>query len=149
MSSVDPPGGTLEILRDGAGRLYAEADPLPNLPRVLDHARGLAGLAVADATDRPSRHGGGEWLLTFTYQGHRFGIHTTYSAGVSLYSSPDAACPEPLFRAVVAHFEGLRALRPTWVPPPALTGRRLMLLVLIALAVAAPLAVFLVLSRQR
>src|SRR5262245_33502974 len=55
MSSADPPGEALEVLRDGAGRLYADADPLPDLPRVLDHACGLDGLVVADAASRPSR----------------------------------------------------------------------------------------------
>src|SRR5262245_55160418 len=120
MSTADPPGEALEILRDKAGRLYADADPLPGLPQVLGHARGLPGLVVADTTHRPSRRTGGEWTLTFAYRGHRFGIHTDYFADVTLYSSPDADCPEPLLREVVAHFEGLRLVHPTWVPPPPL-----------------------------
>lgn len=149
MSFAEPPGAALEVLRDGAGWLYADADPLPELRQVVDHARGLEGLVVADSERRPSRRTGGEWILTFTYQGHRFGIHTDYNAQVSRYSSPDADCPEPLFREVVAHFEGIWLLPPTRVPPPPLTGRRLLLLVLVALAVAVPLVVFLVLFRRQ
>lgn len=53
-----------------------------------------------------------------------------------------------LLRDVVAHFEEMGPPVPTWVPPPALTGLRLLLLFLAALAVAAPLVVFLVLSRK-
>lgn len=148
MSTADPPGEALEVLRDGAGRLYADADPLPELSRVLGHARSLEGLAVADTEDRPSRRTGGEWTLTFTFHGHRFGIHTDYHAQVSRYSSPDPDCPEPLFREVVAHFEAVWLIPPTWVPPPPLTVRRFLLLVLVALAVALPLAIFLVLFRR-
>ena len=59
MSTADPPGEALEVLRDGAGRLYADAEPLSDLPRVLEHARRLDGLAVADTADRPSRRTGG------------------------------------------------------------------------------------------
>lgn len=66
MSTADLPGQSLDVLRDGAGGLYADADPLPELSRVLGHARGLEGLAVADAESRPSRRTGGEWILTFT-----------------------------------------------------------------------------------
>ena len=47
----------------------------------------------------------------------------------------------------MAHFEGCWPPLASWVPPPALGGRRL-LLFLIALAVAVPLAVFLVLFRK-
>jgi hypothetical protein len=121
---------------------------LPELPRVVEHARGLEGLAVADSERRPSRRTGGEWILTFTYRGHRFGIHTDYHAQVSRYSSPDPDCPEPLFREVVTHIEGVWLVPPTWVPPPPLTGRRLLMLVLVGLAVAIPLLVFLVLIRK-
>src|SRR5262245_44464259 len=149
MSTADPPGEGLEVLRDGAGWLYADADPLPKLRRVVDHARSLEGLAVADSESRPSWRTGGEWILTFTCQGHRFGIHTDYHAQVSRYSSPDPDCPEPLFRDVVAHFEGIWLLPPAWVPPPPLTGRRLLLLILVALAIAVPLVVFLVLFRKQ
>lgn len=150
MSTVEPPGEALDALRDGAGRLYADADPLPELRQVVDHARGLEGLAVADPDSRPSRRTGGEWILTFTYQGHQFGIHTDYHAQVSRYSSHDADCPETLFRQVIAHFEGVRLLLPAWVPPPPLTGRRLLLLlVLVALALAVPLVAFLVLFRRQ
>jgi hypothetical protein len=53
-----------------------------------------------------------------------------------------------LLREVVAHFEGCRPPLACWVPPPPLGGRRLLLLFLIALAVAVPLAVFLVLFRK-
>lgn len=148
MSTADPPGESLEVLRDGAGWLYADAAPLPDLPEVVEHARGLEGLAVADSDSRPSRRTGGEWTLPFTHQGHRFGIHTDHHAQVSRYSSPDADCPEPLFREVVAHFEGIWLLSSAQVPPSPLTGRRLFLLVLVALAIAAPLVVFLVLFRK-
>jgi hypothetical protein len=149
MSSADLPGEALEVLRDGLGRLYADTEPLPELPQVLEHARRLEGLTVADSAGRHSRDAGWEWTLTFSYRGHRFGIHTSYHAGLSRYSSPDAECPDPLLREVVGYFEGMRLLPPTWVPPPPLTGRRLLLLVLVALAVAAPLTVFLVLSRRQ
>ena len=60
MSTAGPPSEPLEVLRDGAGWLYADADPLPELSRVVEHARGLEGLAVADAEDRLSRRTAGE-----------------------------------------------------------------------------------------
>lgn len=138
MSTADPP-----VLRDGAGRPYSDADALPDLPQVLEHARRLEGLA-ATGTARAAAG----WTLTFTYRGHRFGIHTVYQAAQMLYSSPDPDCPGPLLREVVAHFEGMRLLPPTWVPPPPLGRRRLILLFLVALAVAVPLTVFLALFRK-
>ena len=52
MSIADPPGDELEVLWDGAGSLYAEADPLPDLPQVLEHARRLEGLTVTDTAPR-------------------------------------------------------------------------------------------------
>lgn len=67
---------------------------------------------------------------------------------MSRYSSPDADCPELLFREVVAHFKAVRQSPPAYVPPPPLTGRRLLLMVLVALAVAVPLVVFLVFFRR-
>lgn len=149
MSTADLPGEPPDVLRDGAGRLYADADPLPELSRVLEHVHSLEGLVVAHVEDRPSRRTGGEWMLMVTFQSRRFGIHTDYHAQMSRYSSSDPDCPEELFRQVVALFEGIRLLPPTWVPPPPLTVRRLFLLVFVALAVAVPLVVLLVLSRAR
>jgi len=132
-----------------AGRLL-EAAALPDLPAVLEHARRLAGLAVTDTTYHAGIPGrvSGDWTLEFSYRGHRFDIHTNYHAGLTLYSASDPDCPEPLLREVVAHFEGCRPPLASWVPPPPLGGCRLLLVFLIALAVAVPLAVFLVLFRK-
>lgn len=143
MSTPDRPDEVVEFQRDGAGRQYLEAEVLPELSTVLSHAGRLPGLTVTDTTQSS-----GEWILTFTYQGHRFGIHTVYDADVSLYSTPDPDCPEALLREVVVHLEGSRVPRTPWVPPPPLDGRRLLWLFLVALAVAVPLVVFLVLFRK-
>lgn len=149
MSTADPPDDAPHVRRDGAGRLYAQADELPDLPAVLAHAHLLADLHVTSTAEDAGVAGRARgWTLGFTCQGHAFAIRTDYHAGVTVYSAADPGCPEPLFRGVVAHFDGMGPAVPTWVPPPPLTGRRLLLLFLAALAVAAPLVVFLVLFRK-
>jgi len=148
MASAELPSEAFAVLRDGAGRLYADAEPLPDLPQVLEHARRLASLTVSATSNQPSRRSGGAWTLTFIYRDRQFGIQTDYHAALTLYTSADADCPEPLLREVIAHFEGLRLLPSTWVPPPPLTGHRLLILVLVALVLAIPFVVFLVLLRK-
>jgi hypothetical protein len=146
MSSADLP----EVRRTRTDRMYVEAEVLPDLTVVREHASRLAGLVVTKATQQPGFWGraGVEWTLEFSYRNHPFSIHTNYHAGLSLYGAADPDCPELLLREVVAHFEDLRVLPPTWVPPPPLGGSRLLVLFLIALAVAVPLTVFLVLFRR-
>ena len=149
MSSASPPDEVPAIGLDSNGRLHVEAACLPDLPQVLERARRLVGLAVTATAHQPgTRRVSGHWTLGFSYRGRRFVIHTNYHAGLTVYSASDPDCPESLLREVVDHFEGSWPSGAAGVPPPPLGGRRLGLLFLLALAVAVPLTVFLVLFRK-
>jgi hypothetical protein len=144
MSFAEPPADAPEVRPDSGGRMHVEGEHLSDLPQVLEQARGLEGLVVTGTAQ-----GSGHWTLECTFRGHRFDIHTNYHAGLTVYSACDPDCPELLLREIVDYFECSRPPLPPWQPPPPLDGRRLLLLFLVALAVAVPLVVFLVLLRKR
>jgi hypothetical protein len=150
VSPSDLPDDVHEVRRTRAGQLYVDAEVLPDLSVVREHARRLDALVITGTTAQPRFLGraGVEWTLEFSYRDQPFLIYTNYHEGLSRYGAVGPGCPEPLLREVVAHFESLQPPYGKWVPPPPLGGRRLLLLLLFALAVTVPLTVFLVLFRR-